>query len=51
MARRTNLHKKAGYIDADFLSQNFSLAVGRRTIHFGNFGIGSGSIAVGTFLA
>jgi hypothetical protein len=37
-ARRTNLHPKAGYIDADFLSQNFSLAVRRRTIHFGNYG-------------
>jgi hypothetical protein len=30
------LHKKAGYIDADFLPPNFSLAVRRRTIHFGN---------------
>jgi hypothetical protein len=40
-ARRPNLHKKAGYIDADFLSQNFPLAVGRRTIHFGNFGDGA----------
>jgi hypothetical protein len=38
-ARRTNLHPKAGYIDADFLSQNFSLAVRRRTIHFGEFRI------------
>jgi transposase len=29
-----NLHKQAGYIDADFPSStNFSLAVGRRTIH------------------
>jgi hypothetical protein len=36
-ARRTNLHPKAGYIDADFLSLNFSLAVRRRTIHFGNY--------------
>jgi hypothetical protein len=36
-ARRTNLHPKAGYIDADFLSLNFSLAFTRRTIHFGNF--------------
>jgi hypothetical protein len=36
-ARRTNLHPKAGYIDADFLSLNFSLAVRRRTIHIGNF--------------
>jgi hypothetical protein len=36
-ARRTNLHPKAGYIDADFLSLNFSLAFTRRTIHIGNF--------------
>jgi hypothetical protein len=35
-ARRTNLHPKAEYIDADFLSLNFSLAVRRRTIHIGN---------------
>src|SRR5258705_9363260 len=31
-ARRTNLHPKAGYIDADFLSPNFSRAV-RRADH------------------
>jgi hypothetical protein len=36
-ARRTNLHPKAGYIDADFLSLNFSLAFTRRTIHLGNY--------------
>jgi hypothetical protein len=36
-ARRTNLHPKAEYIDADFLSLNFSLAVRRRTIHIGKF--------------
>jgi hypothetical protein len=32
-----NLHKQAGYIDADFLSLNFSLAFTRRTIHLGNY--------------
>ena len=36
-ARRANLHPKAGYIDADFLSLNFSLAFTRRTIHLGKF--------------
>src|ERR1700733_14980898 len=40
MARRLNLHKQAGYIDADFLLRlhTFSLALRRRTIHFGNYG-------------
>ena len=37
MARRTYLQKQAGYINADFSSStHFSLAVRRRTIHFGN---------------
>jgi hypothetical protein len=44
-ARRTNLHPKAGYIDADFLSLNFSLAVRRRTIHLGNYGFPAGELA------
>jgi transposase len=38
ITRRTSvITQQAGYIDADFLFQNFPLAVGRRTIHFGNF--------------
>jgi hypothetical protein len=33
-----NLHKQAGYIDADFPSStNFSLAVARRTIHLRSY--------------
>jgi hypothetical protein len=35
MAKEIDLHLKVGYIDADIPSfTNFSLAVGRRTIHF-----------------
>jgi hypothetical protein len=37
MARRLNLHKQAGYIDADFFFvYTLSLALRRRTIHLRN---------------
>ena len=35
-ARRSTSPQKAGYIDADFLPPNFSLAARRRTIYLGS---------------